>query len=198
MMVDTVIDFIRHGEPEGGRCFRGHRVDDPLSEKGWIQMWAAMPDTPPWAHIVSSPLQRCRQFADAMTERYDIPVSVDDRFKEVGFGAWEGKTPAQIQQEDAEAYAAFYQDPVHERPAGAEPWQHFSARVSAALAEVSKKFSGQHVLVVAHAGVIRAAVAQVLNASANAAYRIKIDNAGLTRLRFDGGIGRLEYLNRKG
>lgn len=195
-MPDTVIDLIRHGEPEGGRCFRGHRVDDPLSEKGWAQMWAAVPDVPPWTQIVSSPLQRCRQFAEAMGERFEISVSVDDRFKEVGFGDWEGKSPALIQQQDAEAYAAFYRDPVKHRPAGAEPWEEFAARVSAALEDVGKNFSGQQVLVVAHAGVIRAAVAMVLDASADAAYRIKVDNAGLTRFRYDGTAYRLEYLNR--
>lgn len=195
-MSDTIIDFIRHGEPEGGRCFRGHSVDDPLSEKGWAQMWAAVADAPEWAHIVSSPLQRCRQFAEVMTERHGIPFSVDDRFKEVGFGDWEGKSPTLIQEEDAEAYAAFYRDPINSRPAGAESWEQFSARVAAALGDVSKNFSRQHVLVVAHAGVIRAAVARVLNASANAAYRIKVENAGLTRIRFDSGVYRLEYLNR--
>lgn len=195
-MGDTVIDFIRHGEPEGGRRFRGNRVDDPLSEKGWSQMWGAVVGDPAWAHIVSSPLQRCRQFAEAMTERYGIPVSLDDRFKEVGFGDWEGKSPTQIQQQDAEAYAAFYRDPVNNRPVGAESWVQFSARVSAALDEVSKQFSGQHVLVVAHAGVIRAAVAEVLNAPVEAAYRIKVENAGLTRLQYDGKVFRLDYLNR--
>jgi probable phosphoglycerate mutase len=195
-MVETVIDFIRHGEPEGGRCFRGHRVDDPLSEKGWAQMWRAVVGDPVWTHIVSSPLQRCRQFAEAMTERHGIPASVDNRFKEVGFGDWEGRSPAQIKQQDAEAYAAFYRDPVNNRPAGAEPWEQFSLRVSAALEEVSNNFSGQHVLVVAHAGVIRAAVAEVLNAPAEAAYRIKVENAGLTRLHYDGNVFRLNFLNR--
>lgn len=195
-MTETVIDFIRHGEPEGGRCFRGHHVDDPLSEKGWAQMWAAMPGAPPWTHIVSSPLQRCRQFAEALAERCDICVTIDDRFKEVGFGEWEGKTPTLIQQQDAEGYDAFYHDPVKHRPAGAEPWHEFTARVSAAMADVSNTFSGQHVLVIAHAGVVRAAAAEVLNASAIAAYRIKVDNASLSRFRFDGNVYRLEYLNR--
>lgn len=195
-MTDTIVDFMRHGEPEGGRCFRGHSVDDPLSEKGWAQMWAAVPDVPVWTHIVSSPLQRCRQFAEAMTERFGMPVTVDDRFKEVGFGEWEGKSPAEIQQHDPEAYAAFYRDPIKHRPAGAESWQVFSARVSAALDEVNQQFSGQRVLVVAHAGVIRAVAAKVLDASATAAYRIKIDNAGLTQFRHDGNTSRLEFLNR--
>ena len=38
-MSDTVIDLIRHGEPVGGRRYRGH-IDDPLSERGWQQMWS--------------------------------------------------------------------------------------------------------------------------------------------------------------
>ena len=33
----TRIDLIRHGEPVGGRRYRG-QIDDPLSEKGWKQM----------------------------------------------------------------------------------------------------------------------------------------------------------------
>ena len=32
---ETLVDFIRHGEPEGGRRYRGNAVDDVLSEKGW-------------------------------------------------------------------------------------------------------------------------------------------------------------------
>lgn len=196
LMTGTVIDFIRHGEPEGGRRFRGHGVDDPLNEKGWAQMWAAVADAPPWTQIISSPLQRCRQFAEALGERYDIAVTIDDRFKEVGFGEWEGKTPALIQQEDVGAYAAFYRDPLRNRPAGAESWDQFAVRVSMALDDLNKNFSGQQVLVVTHAGVIRAVAAKVLDASARAAYRIGVDNASLSRFRYDGNNYCLEYLNR--
>ena len=41
--MQTTIDLIRHGEPVGGRKYRG-QTDDPLSEKGWAQMWAAVGD----------------------------------------------------------------------------------------------------------------------------------------------------------
>ncbi|HHO59588.1 MAG TPA: histidine phosphatase family protein, partial [Thiotrichales bacterium] len=59
----TCIDVIRHGEPEGGRRYRGHSVDDPLTEKGWLQMRSAVPENPPWQHIISSPLVRCLDFS---------------------------------------------------------------------------------------------------------------------------------------
>ncbi|MEK6748901.1 MAG: histidine phosphatase family protein, partial [Pseudomonadota bacterium] len=37
----TVVDMIRHGEPVGGKRYRGHR-DDPLSDIGWRQMREAV------------------------------------------------------------------------------------------------------------------------------------------------------------
>ena len=37
-MKETTIDLIRHGEPVGGRAYRGHNIDDPLSDKGWQQI----------------------------------------------------------------------------------------------------------------------------------------------------------------
>ncbi len=52
----TQIDVIRHGEPVGGRRYRGHGVDDPLSEKGWQQMWKAVADRSDWQHIAA---RRC-------------------------------------------------------------------------------------------------------------------------------------------
>jgi len=196
-MAETKIDFIRHGEPVGGRCFRGYGIDDPLSEKGWMQMWAAVDGASAWGHVISSPLQRCRKFAEELADRQGISLSLEYRFKEVGFGLWEGRSPEEIEQSEPEAYAAFYRDPIHNRPEEAEPWAPFSARVSAALDDVCKKYSGQHVLVVAHAGVIRAAAASVLEASATGAYRMKIDNAGFSQICHDGKKYRLAYLNRE-
>ena len=43
----TTLDLMRHGEPVGGRRYRG-RTDDPLSEKGWNQMWTAVGDYRGW------------------------------------------------------------------------------------------------------------------------------------------------------
>ena len=102
-MRETLVDFLRHGEPVGGRRYRGDGVDDPLSEKGWQQMWAAVGDPVPWQRVVSSPLQRCHAFALALAERHRLPLRVEQRFREVGQGAWEGLTPDQIRQRDPDA-----------------------------------------------------------------------------------------------
>ena len=152
-MPETIVDLLRHGEPVGGRAYRGHGVDDPLSDKGWQQMWAAVGDDAPWHHIISSPMRRCSEFAGALSERHDLPVTVDERLKEVGFGAWEGRTATEIRQDDNQAYENFYRDPVNARPAGAEPLDDFMRRVSAAYEDVVSLYPGKHCLIVAHAGV---------------------------------------------
>lgn len=182
-MSDTLIDLIRHGEPVGGRAYRGHNIDDPLSDKGWQQMWDAVGDYADWDVIVSSPLVRCRAFAEAVGERHGLPVEVEERFKEVGFGRWEGRTPDQIQHDDAEEYAAFYADPVNARPSGAEDLDAFIARVAHAYQGVAARHAGKKVLIVAHAGVMRAVIAHVVHAEPLGLYRIAVANAGITRIR---------------
>lgn len=177
----TFLDFIRHGEPEGGRLYRGAAIDDPLSDLGWQQMWQAVGEENHWDRIISSPLKRCHDFARVLGEKHQLPVTVEQDFREVGFGSWEGHSPTAIQESNPEEYAAFYADPVHNRPRGAEDLLAFGVRVAGAFDASAKKFVGQHVLIVAHAGVIRAALGHVMQAPPAAWYRVKVHNAGISR-----------------
>jgi alpha-ribazole phosphatase len=79
----------------------------------------------------------------------------------------------------------FYQDPVTNRPPGAESLDDFVARVTAGFNSLLTDYSGQTVLVVAHAGVIRAIISHVLAMPPAAMYRINVANAGMTRLVTD-------------
>jgi alpha-ribazole phosphatase len=176
----TRIDIIRHGEPVGGRRYRGHGVDDPLTDKGWRQMWDAMPQNPQWDHIVSSPLSRCLDFATALSEKLAIESGVDDDFREIGFGVWEGLTPDEITARDPDALERFLDDPINNRPEGAEPLQDFSARVCNAYNRVVEHHRGRRVLVVAHAGVARAITAHVLGLELKRVYsRFRIEYGGI-------------------
>lgn len=188
----TTLDLMRHGEPVGGRRYRG-QIDDPLSEKGWAQMQAAVGDTVPWTRVVSSPLRRCCAFAETLAERHDLPLALDARLKEVGFGEWEGKSAAEIEQEAPGTLARFKADPLNARPQGAEPLAVFHARVAAALEDLLAQHAGQHVLLVGHAGVMRMALAWALHIPLEHAYRIEVAAASLTRLRFEGGRASLIF-----
>jgi len=182
-MNDTIIDLIRHGQPEGGNIYRGHRIDDPLSDLGWSQMWNAIGDTCPWQQIISSPMQRCHAFAAQLASQKLIPLHIDDRFKEVGFGSWEGRNRDDIKRTNQQEYDDFYRDPIHCRPEGAEPIADFIHRVTQAYEDVLQQYPGQHCLIVAHAGVIRALIAHVIQAEPIGLYRIQVNNAGLSRIQ---------------
>ncbi|MGD2119301.1 MAG: histidine phosphatase family protein [Chromatiales bacterium] len=182
----TEIDLLRHGTPVGGNRYRGHNIDDPLSEQGWQQMWQAIDQRGPWDRILSSPMSRCREFAEAVADKFQIDLQIDERLKEVGFGEWEGKTAEQLLQQDADIFKRFYFDPVKHRPAGAEVLQEFRQRVDAALQAALQNFPQQRILLVAHAGVIRAAIANTIGANDAALYRLSIGNAAIVRLRDDG------------
>jgi len=185
----TYIDIIRHGEPVGGRRYRGFSVDDPLTEKGWQQMRTAVSEAPPWQHIVSSPLKRCLEFSEELANDLQISHSINDNMKEIGFGEWEGKTPEEILAEDSDALAHFYRDPVNHRPKGAEPLSGFSNRVWLAYQGILQQHQGKHVLVVAHAGVARAITANILKMSLDDVYsRLKIEYGAIIRSAVDEGL----------
>lgn len=180
-----MLDFIRHGEPVGGRKYRG-QIDDPLSEKGWAQMRAALGEHAPWSRLISSPLLRCRAFAEALAAEHDLPLEFEACFKEIGFGIWEGKTAEQIEFEWPGTLARFKAAPIHAQPSGAEPLTDFYSRVAAGIERILHAHSGEHILIVGHAGVIRMALAYALAIPLANAYRIEVTSAGITRLRFDG------------
>jgi alpha-ribazole phosphatase len=179
---EVLIDLMRHGEPVGGRAYRGNSVDDPLTGNGWQQMRNAVGQYTQWDRIITSPLRRCREFAEELGARINVPVTIEPGFREVGFGVWEGKSPGEIIEADPESYEAFYRDPEHCRPDGV-----FDTLVQTC--------DGENALVVSHAGVMRAIVAHVLVAPLSSMYRLRINNGGMVRIRYNTHGTKIELLN---
>jgi broad specificity phosphatase PhoE len=190
-LTTTRLDYLRHGQPVGGTRFRGNGVDDPLSETGWRQMRDTTASLGGWDRIITSPLQRCRAFADWLGESAGLPVTTLDDLREVGFGAWEGVSREHLRGQCRGEFEAFYADPVNCRPAGAEPLDSFGARVAAVFEQLVGEHAGQHLLVVCHAGVIRATLGHVLRAPAVNWYRAEVANAAVSRFESTAGGNRL-------
>ena len=177
-MSRACLEFIRHGLPVGGSRYRGNGVDDPLSETGWRQMWQAMDEDHDWDAIVSSPLTRCREFARHFAERSGIEhVNIQEDLREIGFGSWEGQTREQLLASDGEALACFQRDPVGHPPAGAETIASMCQRVGRVTERLFRDYPEQRVLVVVHAGVMRAVLRLVMESPPQAFFRIAIPHA---------------------
>lgn len=198
---ETIIDFIRHGEPVGGRMYRGNQVDHALSKTGWQQMHAAISrhylattsDGPAWDLIISSPLHRCYDFAKALSQQLDIPLETDKNLTEICYGDWEGKTRAEIQANDPLLFREFHRDPIHNRPAGAESLETFNTRVVDALSAILKQHQGKSILLVSHAGIMRTILMHVLASSLKKRQSVRFPYAAMLRLYADKEQMRLEF-----
>ncbi|MFN2165432.1 MAG: histidine phosphatase family protein [Anaerolineae bacterium] len=151
----TLVDLIRRGEPRGGRRYRGNGADDPLSVEGWRQMHAALGDERPWQQIVTSPMACCRELDSELAGRHGLPIAVEHALAEVGLGAREGRTHAEVAASEPAACSASYRDPVRSRPKGGEPLAELSRWVTAAYARQVESHPDRHLLIVCHAGVMR-------------------------------------------
>lgn len=180
--VTTLIDLMRHGESVGGSRYRG-QIDDTLSEKGWSEMRAAVGREYPWDVIVTSPLLRCRAFAEDLGARCCIPVEIEPRLKELGFGVWQGKTGEEIRTlYDPGVVQRFYRDPMNNRPDDAEGLGDFHERVVAAWRDTLDRHAGKHILMVCHAGIVRLVIAYILDIPLANLFRIKVGHAQITRI----------------
>ncbi len=183
-MAHTRIELIRHGEPVGGRRYRGW-LDDPLSDTGWRQMWDAVAQAAQdWDLVVTSPLRRCSEFARRLADRLGLELLVDAGFKEIGFGAWEGLAAAQI---DADALERFYADPLANTPPGAEPAGEFFARIGDAWRALVTRHGGRRLLLVCHAGVMRALYVRLHRLELQAMFQRKFAYAQRETVVLDAG-----------
>ena len=70
----TLIDILRHGQCQGGEIYRGS-TDVSLTDLGWQQMRNAVASHSGWDAVVSSPLTRCKLFAQEHAAENQIPIA---------------------------------------------------------------------------------------------------------------------------
>ena len=174
----TTVDFLRHGAVQGHACYRGS-TDDPLSKLGWQQMYAAVAKKK-WDLIVCSPLLRCYDFAQSISQQSHTPLLVEPAWQEIHFGDWEGKTAEQIEPDELKL---FYQDPVNNSPKNAESFSAFLGRIKQAWQCLIEQNPDKQVLVITHAGVIRALFPLLLNLPVNKLFNLQVDHASMTRFQ---------------
>jgi len=131
------------------------------------------------AHWLASPLVRTHQTAAALGRGME-GVSIEPAFAEQHFGDWQGLTWDEVAS-DGQA-AAFWADPGRGVPPGGENFAEQIARVGRAVGRIGPEHAGGDVVVVAHAGTIRAALAGALGLEAASALSIQIETLSLSRI----------------
>ncbi len=156
--------MVRHGETDGESSIRFHgHTDVGLSEEGLEQMTRAARQVAhqPIDLVLASPLRRSWRAAWIVGK--GAPVRLDDDFREVHFGRWEGLTKEEIQVRDPILYEDWQAGVDGFAYPEGESREEFQARVVRGLERLSRT-DVYSALLVLHKGVIRVLVGALLGA----------------------------------
>jgi probable phosphomutase (TIGR03848 family) len=182
--VSTVI-LLRHGRTtaNAGGVLAGWTPGVQLDEAGTAQVRAVGERLArvPLAAVVSSPLERCRQTADAVVGGRELEVQSDDRLGEARYGDWTGRTLKELVKEPL--WKVVQQHPsaaVFPGPEG-EGLAQTQARAVAAVREWNAKLGADAVwLACSHGDVIKAILADALGLHLDQFQRIVVDPASVS------------------
>jgi probable phosphoglycerate mutase len=188
----TRLLLLRHGQTELSvhRRYSG-RGDPELTALGHEQatrVAARLAAVPGIAAVLTSPLRRARQTAEAVAETTGAPLEVREGLIETDFGAWEGLTFAEARASDPELHGRWLgaDDVV---PPGGESFAATAARVAIERAEIVARYPGATVVLVTHVTPIKQLLREALEAGPALLYRLHVDLASLSIADFypDGG-----------
>lgn len=185
--------WVRHG-PTHAKTFVG-TTDLPadLSDKPALQrLDAFLPDT---ALIISSDLIRAARTADAIAGQRQR-LDHDSALREMDFGDWEAKTFTEVSQSHPELSREFWSDPGDVAAPNGESWNRTARRVNVFVDRINRQYPDQHIIAVAHFGVILTQLQRAAKMTASSAMTFKIDNLSVTRLEFDAPHWRVQSVNQ--
>jgi broad specificity phosphatase PhoE len=162
----TRLTLVRHAPSDATRR-SAFPVDEPLDARGLDEARALAPRLERADVAWTSPAARARQTAEAL----GLDATAAPELDECDFGAWRGRTLAELDDEDPIAVAAWIEDPAA-APHGGESLLALLDRVGGWLEAHSG--DGARTVAVTHAGVIRAALVRALDAPAQAFWRFDV------------------------
>jgi probable phosphoglycerate mutase len=157
---------MRHAETvdNAARVWQGHR-DSALSDRGREQLTTAAPHVAAYRPVViiSSDLQRAVSTARAVGELTGLPVSLDERLREVHVGEWQGLRVDEVHARYSDVVAALDRGEDVRKGVSGETRLEVAARAGAALREIAGALAaGETALVVAHGVSARVAASDLV------------------------------------
>ena len=169
--------LVRHGQTiANAEGLISGRTDVPLTDLGRRQAAAVAAALGRPARVVSSPLTRARQTAEA----FALPVEIDERWIELDYGELEGLAVATLPSDTWDSRHG----PGGFVPPGGEALAALGTRVRAAYEELRAEAATSDVVVVTHVSPIKAAVACALGGGDEVAWRLHVADAAVCRVGF--------------
>lgn len=181
-----------------GRGFAGRQPDVSLNEEGRRQAEGLVQRLygVPLAAIYCSPQPRTQQTALPIARERGLQVRTDPAFDEVDLGEWQGRTFDEVRDQAAWKHWLAHRSSAH--PPGGEPFAAVARRASARLRQLVDVHPDQHVLVVSHGDVIKAAIAVVLGLSLDNLEQFDIAPCSVSIMAMGKDWAQLKLLNAVG
>lgn len=136
--------------------------------------------------IYSSDLQRAHSTAQAIARHARNitarEVALHQGLRERGFGSFEGETWADIAQKWPDQSMRWKQRDPHFAPPGGETPTELLARVSATVNDIAARHAGEHIVLVAHGGVMDMLYRLATRQELHAPRTWHLGNAAINRL----------------
>lgn len=176
-----MLHIVRHGRTDhnASGLLLG-RLDPPLDDLGREQADALAGAIGPVDRVISSPLRRTRETAEA----FGIEPVIDDRWIELDYGEFDGVPLASVEPGIWQRWRA----DADFAPPGGESLRELGRRVSAALDELaSTDESTATTVIVTHVSPIKAAVCWALEVDDLVSWRLWVATASITTIQIGGG-----------
>lgn len=184
----TTVLLIRHGRTTANASgmLAGRTPGIELDERGRAQAEALATRIAavPLAAVVSSPLERTRQTAEALTAaRPDVPLRLDDQLTECDYGHWSGRDLKTLAKEPL--WKTVQAHPAAAVFPGGEAMAAMSARAVTAIRRWNTEL-GDHATyaVVTHGDIIKAIAADALGMHLDLFQRLQVDPCSVTVIRY--------------
>lgn len=182
----TTLLLARHGLTHlTGPVLAGWTPDVHLSKAGQAQAEALAVRLAPLEldAIVSSPLERCQETAQAIAGGRETKVRTDDRFGECRYGDWTGRSLGELAKDPL--WRVVQNHPSAVTFPGGESLSSVQHRAVTAVREWNERLGPKGVyLVCSHGDVIKAIVADAMGLHLDQFQRIAADPASLTAIRY--------------
>jgi probable phosphomutase (TIGR03848 family) len=183
----TTVLLVRHGVTDANNSgvLAGWSPGVHLADKGREQAkaLAARLASVPVAAVVSSPLERCVETAEALVADRDIAVETDDGLGECKYGDWTGQELKKLAKDPL--WKVVQAHPSAATFPGGESLRDTQARAVDAIRRVNERLGPDATwIAVSHGDVIKAILADALGLHLDLFQRIQADPCSLSVVRY--------------
>ncbi|MFH1564222.1 MAG: histidine phosphatase family protein [Nitrospirota bacterium] len=184
----TKIILVRHGQTSWNlsEIFRG-RIDIDLDSVGIEQakLLGRSLSIMQINAVYSSPLKRALNTSIPIANYHQIEVNIDDRFIDINYGDWQGKSQEEVKETFKELYQKWLKDPHLLKIPDGETLEEVRIRAVIGLNQILSEHNEGTIVIVSHRVINKVLICALLGLDNSSFWQIKQDTACFSIFNYD-------------